>query len=80
MIEKKLRPWVRKKVMELMGTEEALLAEVIEYILNRVNEKPQPKELLDELSRFLDEEAEGFLKHLWCILVFEQLKITKKEA
>ncbi|OEH80015.1 hypothetical protein cyc_08602 [Cyclospora cayetanensis] len=76
--EKKLRPWVRKKVIEFMGAEESLVQEVIDYILNRVAEKPNPKELLEELSRFLDDEAEGFLKHLWRLLIFEQLKVQKE--
>ncbi|KAL8275873.1 hypothetical protein Esti_000209 [Eimeria stiedai] len=78
-LEKKLRPWVRKKVIEFMGAEEDLVQEVIDYILKRVEDRPNPKELLEELSRFLDEEAEGFLKHMWRLLIFEQLKNQKQD-
>ncbi|KAL8449610.1 hypothetical protein Emed_003042 [Eimeria media] len=78
-LEKKLRPWVRKKVIEFMGAEEELVQEVIDYILKRVEDRPNPKELLEELNRFLDEEAEGFLKHMWRLLIFEQLKIHKQD-
>lgn len=65
-------------MIEFMGAEEALVQEVIDYIMNRVADKPNPKELLDELSRFLDDEAEGFLKHMWRLLIFEQLKMQKQ--
>lgn len=77
--EKKLRPWVRKKVIEFMGTEEELLQEVIDYILKRVSDRPDPKELLEELTRFLDEEAEGFLTQIWRLLIFEQLNLQKPQ-
>ncbi|CDJ43689.1 hypothetical protein ETH_00030490 [Eimeria tenella] len=76
-LEKKLRPWVKKKVIEFMGADERLVGEVIDYILGRIKEKTSPKVLLEEFSRFLDDEAEGFLKHLWQLLLFEQIRLKK---
>ncbi|PHJ16237.1 pwi domain-containing protein, partial [Cystoisospora suis] len=77
-LELKLRPWIRKKICELMGTDEvSIVYEVIDYILQRVSDQPHAEDLLRELSKFLDEEAEGFLKNMWRLLIFEQLKLSQ---
>lgn len=76
-LDVKLRPWVRKKVCEFMGAEESLVLEVIDYIVKRVSDRPQAEELLSELAKFLDEEAEGFVKNMWRLLIYEQLKLKE---
>ncbi|PFH35725.1 PWI domain-containing protein [Besnoitia besnoiti] len=76
-LEIKLRPWVRKKVCEFMGAEESLVLEVIDYIIKRVSDRPQAEELLGELAKFLDEEAEGFVRNMWRLLIYEQLKLAQ---
>ena len=60
-----------------MGPDASLSVEVTEFILKRVKDKLSPYVLLDELSRFLDEEAEGFLMQMWKLLIFEQLKLNE---
>ncbi|KFH16630.1 PWI domain-containing protein [Toxoplasma gondii MAS] len=76
-LDLKLRPWVRKKVCEFMGAEESLVLEVIDYIVKRVSDRPPAEELLGELAKFLDEEAEGFVRNMWRLLIYEQLKLKE---
>merc|ERR1712066_537311 len=52
-IEKKLRPWVRKKVTEYLGAEEQGM---IEFIMRKVSAHEKPSKILAELEGFLDEE------------------------
>eukprot|EP00435_Cladocopium_sp_Y103_P010455 s3167_g2.t1 len=67
-IEKKLRPWVKKKVTEFLGNEEQGM---IEFILKKVTAHTKPDIILAELEGFLDEEAENFTLKMWRMLIFE---------
>lgn len=53
-IEKKLRPWVKKKVTEYLGAEEQGM---IEFIMRKVGAHTRLDTILAELEGFLDEEA-----------------------
>eukprot|EP00930_Biecheleria_cincta_P056507 TRINITY_DN42612_c0_g1_i1.p1 TRINITY_DN42612_c0_g1~~TRINITY_DN42612_c0_g1_i1.p1 ORF type:complete len:774 (+),score=221.76 TRINITY_DN42612_c0_g1_i1:104-2425(+) len=74
-IEKKLRPWVKKKVTEYLGAEEQGM---IEFIMRKVSAHEKPDKILAELEGFLDEEAENFTLKMWRMLIFEVLRVKAR--
>jgi len=74
-IEKKLRPWVKKKVTEYLGAEEQGM---IEFIMRKVSAREKPDKILAELEGFLDEEAENFTLKMWRMLIFEVLRVKAR--
>lgn len=74
-IEKKLRPWVKKKVTEYLGAEEQGM---IEFIMRKVTAHEKPDRILAELEGFLDEEAENFTLKMWRMLIFEVLRVKAR--
>jgi len=74
-IEKKLRPWVKKKVTEYLGAEEQGM---IEFIMRKVGSHTKPDIILAELEGFLDEEAENFTLKMWRMLIFEVLRVKAR--
>lgn len=82
-VEKKLRPWVRKKVIEYLGAEEEGM---IDYIINKVNSCSSPcsgspvtpHSLLADLKEFLDDDAEGFVVKMWRMNIFEFLRVMNR--
>merc|ERR1719183_1782720 len=74
-IEKKLRPWVRKKVTEFLGAEEQGM---IEFIMRKVSSHTPPGTILAELEGFIDEEAENFTLKMWRMLIFEVLRVKAR--
>lgn len=74
-IEKKLRPWVKKKVTEYLGAEEQGM---IEFIMRKVTAHTSPEVILRELEGFLDEEAENFTLKMWRMLIFEVLRVKAR--
>jgi len=74
-LEKKLRPWVKKKVTEYLGQEEQGM---IDFIMRKVKSQTSPQKILDELEGFLDEEAENFTLKMWRMLIFEVLRVKAR--
>lgn len=74
-VEKKLRPWVKKKVTEYLGAEEHGM---IEFIMRKVSSRTKPQSILEELEGFLDEEAENFTLKMWRMLIFEVLRVKAR--
>ncbi|CAE8613878.1 unnamed protein product [Polarella glacialis] len=74
-IEKKLRPWVKKKVTEFLGNEEQGM---IEFIMRKVTAQSKPEGILAELEGFLDDEAENFTLKMWRMLIFEVLRVKAR--
>jgi len=72
-IEKKIRPWITKKVMEILKTEETSL---IDYVIKNLNNKCKPRVLLSTLEGVLEEDASDFVMKLWRMVVFESLKLV----
>jgi len=66
--EKKLRPWLEKKVDLFMGGPQS---DLVEYILRRVNASVSPDALIGDLTKFLDEDADLLVERIWRMLVFE---------
>lgn len=71
-LEKKLRPWVAKRIKDYLGSEEET---VINLIVTKVKKKCPPQEIEDKMETFLEKDAEEFVVKMWKLLVFEQLKI-----
>jgi len=75
-VDKKMRPWVTKKIVEYLGEEEKTL---IDFILNKISGHTTPAEIVDQLQLVLDEEAEVFLVKMWRMLIFEMLTCSKPQ-
>lgn len=73
-VEKKLRPWVKKKVFEYLGSEEQGM---LEFIIRKVNARTSPESILAELEGFLDDEAANFTLKMWRMLIFEVLRVKR---
>jgi len=69
-VDEKVRPWVRKKMVEILGEEEPTLTE---YLCKKLTERTRPMELLEQLKVVLDEEASMFVVKLWRFLIFSML-------
>lgn len=61
-VEKKMRPWVTKKIIEYLGQEEKTL---IDFILSKIREHVAANDLVEQLKLILDEEATAFVIKLW---------------
>ena len=68
LIEKRIGPWINKKIMEYIGEEEPALTE---FIINNLKQHCTPRALLDEISMILDDEGEVFVVKLWRLLIYE---------
>lgn len=67
-LERKLRPWLEKRVDLYMGGQ---MSDLVEHIIRRVNGTSLPDPLVAELERFLDDHAEPLVERLWRMLVLE---------
>jgi len=68
LVERRVKPWVTKKIVEYIGEEEPTL---VEFICQKVNSKTPPKSILDDISMVLDDEAEVFVVKMWRLLIYE---------
>lgn len=72
LMEKRIRPWVSKKVFEYMGDTDATSLELIDFICNLLKDRHGGSRILDEMGVVLGEDdAEKFVVHLWRLLIFE---------
>lgn len=70
-LEKKLRPWLERKVDLCMGGPQS---DLVEYILRRINACSMPDSLISELTRYLDDNAEPLVERMWRMLAFELMR------
>ncbi|KAG1380752.1 hypothetical protein G6F60_004353 [Rhizopus arrhizus] len=75
LIEQKLRPFVSKKIFELLGMEEE---DLVNFVLKFIREKKGPDELVSELEGALEEDALVFVMKLWRALIFELERKKKR--
>lgn len=68
LMEKRIRPWVNKKIAEYIGEPEPSLTD---FICSKVLAGSQPKAILDDVQMVLDEEAEVFVVKMWRLLIYE---------
>lgn len=66
--ETKLRPWLERKIDLLMGGPQS---DLVEYILRRVNAAASPDSLIQDLQRYLDDNADPLTERMWRMLAFE---------
>jgi len=67
-MEKRIRPWVNKKIAEYIGEPEPSLTE---FICSKVLAGSEPKAILEDVQMVLDEEAEVFVVKMWRLLIYE---------
>ena len=68
LMDKRIKPWINKKIIEYIGEEEATLND---FICTKIQEHTEPDKLLEEVKVILDEEAELFVKKMWRLIVYE---------
>lgn len=68
LMEKRVRPWVNKKIAEYIGEPEPTLAD---FICSKVLAGSSPSSVLDDVQMVLDEEAEVFVVKMWRLLIYE---------
>ncbi|XP_074646948.1 RNA-binding protein 25-like isoform X2 [Tubulanus polymorphus] len=68
LMDKRIKPWVNKKIVEYIGEEEATL---VEFICQKVIANSTPHNILDDVAMVLDEEAEVFVVKMWRLLIYE---------
>ena len=68
LMEKRIRPWVNKKIAEYIGEPEPSLTD---FICSKVLAGNEPKAILEDVQMVLDEEAEVFVVKMWRLLIYE---------
>ena len=68
LMEKRIRPWVSKKIAEYIGEPEPTLSD---FICTKVLAGSTPKAVLEDVQMVLDDEAEVFVVKLWRLLIYE---------
>lgn len=68
LMEKRIRPWVNKKIAEYIGEPEPSLTD---FICSKVLAGNEPKVILEDVQMVLDEEAEVFVVKMWRLLIYE---------
>ena len=68
LMEKRIRPWVNKKIQEYIGEPEPTLTE---FICSKVLAGSSPNSVLEDVQMVLDEEAEVFVVKMWRLLIYE---------
>ncbi|XP_041132606.1 RNA-binding protein 25-like isoform X1 [Polyodon spathula] len=68
LMERRIRPWINKKIIEYIGEEEATL---VDFVCSKVMAHGTPQGILDDVAMVLDEEAEVFIVKMWRLLIYE---------
>ncbi|CAF3980399.1 unnamed protein product [Rotaria magnacalcarata] len=68
LMEKRIKPWVTKKIVEYIGEEELTLTE---FICSSIMSKKSAETILCDIRVVLDDEAEVFVVKMWRLIVYE---------
>uniref|UniRef100_A0A8C6KAS8 RNA binding motif protein 25b n=1 Tax=Nothobranchius furzeri TaxID=105023 RepID=A0A8C6KAS8_NOTFU len=68
LMERRVRPWINKKIIEYIGEEEPTL---VDFVCSKVLANILPKPLSCSPAQVLDEEAEVFIVKMWRLLIYE---------
>lgn len=68
LMERRVKPWINKKIVEYIGEEEPTLCG---FICSKVLAKSPPQNILQDVAMVLDEEAEVFVVKMWRLLIYE---------
>lgn len=77
LMEKRIRPWVNKKINEYIGEPEPTLTD---FICSKVLAGSSPKAVLEDVQMVLDEEAEVFVVKMWRLLIYEILNKRHRQS
>ena len=73
LLERVVRPWVAKKIKELLGVEEQAMINLVVGHLKSGHATSDS--LMTKVGGILDEDSEQFVLKLWQVLLFEHFKI-----
>jgi len=76
-IEKRVIPWLSKKITEYLGEEEK---SIIDFILGKLTSHTDPMEITRNLKLVLEEEAEQFVLKLWRLLIMLSLLLSSQKG
>lgn len=68
LMEKRIKPWVIKKIVEYLGEEEPSLTD---FICSSITSKKSADNILADIRIVLDDEADVFVVKMWRLLVYE---------
>lgn len=68
LMEKRIRPWINKKITEYIGEEEKAL---LDFICGKLNARCNAQSILDDVAMVLDDEAEVFIVKMLRLLIYE---------
>ncbi|ESO91992.1 hypothetical protein LOTGIDRAFT_217154 [Lottia gigantea] len=68
LMDKRIKPWINKKIVEYIGEEEPTLTD---FICQKVIARSTPASIQNDVAMVLDEEAEVFVVKMWRLLVYE---------
>ncbi|XP_077995367.1 RNA-binding protein 25-like [Glandiceps talaboti] len=68
LMERRVKPWINKKIVEYIGEEEPTL---VDFICQKVMARSSPQDILNDVTMVLDEEAEVFVVKMWRLLIYE---------
>ena len=66
-MERRIRPWITKKIVEYIGEEEVTLTD---FICSSITSK-SAESILTDIRVVLDDEAEVFVVKMWRLIVYE---------
>ncbi|KAF2261520.1 hypothetical protein CC78DRAFT_499995 [Lojkania enalia] len=66
-IDKDIKDWAEKKILDTLGVQEDML---VEAIIDHLKNKGEPQDLVENLEGALDEEAELLVKKLWRVVIY----------
>ncbi|KJP88966.1 hypothetical protein AK88_01460 [Plasmodium fragile] len=73
----RLKPWVCKKIIEYIGSDEhEITGQISDYFVDQVLKQRPPKEMLVAAEKFLDADGKTFILNMYRLIIFEQLKVT----
>jgi RNA-binding protein 25 len=68
LMDRRIKPWVNKKIVEYIGEDEPTLSD---FICKKVIAHSSPSSILADISMVLDDEAEVFVVKMWRLLIYE---------
>lgn len=68
LMEKRIRPWINKKITEYIGEEEKAL---LDFICGKLHARCNAQSILDDVAMVLDDEAEVFIVKMLRLLIYE---------
>jgi len=75
-LERKLRPWLERKIDLHMGGPQS---DLVEHVLRRVNDATPPDTITTELARYIEDSADPVVERMWRMMVFELVRAGRLE-